>query len=155
MKDIKSIIKSHIYENPLYKKVYHAKQCRDILNLLERRKRELIVFAYVRDNTMFLAVTHPLAKQELSHDSSIKMIKNLLKMHILANENSIFKNITQIVVFVLKNIKFQAPKDPFVTNYPKFKQKSKGEFVNRAKTDTIYNAYEELREILRRNIVKS
>lgn len=155
MKDAKFLIETHFYKNPLFFKLNNAKQCRDLVLLLIKTHRDLIYFCYVKNETLFFVVKHPLALLELQRDNNITMIKALLKKIISADENSVFKDVKEIKFFVAKELKFKHTKDPYqqILYTPKI-PRSKAEFKNNAKTAEIYNKFEELREILKAKIAK-
>ncbi|MDL0089059.1 hypothetical protein [Campylobacter gastrosuis] len=149
------MIETHFYKNPLFFKLNNAKQCRDLVLLLNKTHQALIHFCYVKNETLFFVVKHPVALLELKHDNNITMIKALLKKILSQNENSVFKDVKEISFFIAKELKFTHVKDPYQQIlYTPNPPRSKAEFKNNAKTAEIYNKFEELREILKGKIAK-
>ncbi|MBR8462446.1 hypothetical protein KDE13_04260 [Campylobacter sp. faydin G-140] len=146
MKDAKTIIE-HIYDYPLLSKnLRRANECHELVSLFPKAHQNLIAFCYVRENTLFFALKHPLGLSELKRDSSIFMIKGLLKTIISSRKDSIFTHIKEIKFFVTKLLKFKE-QEHYRTIY---RPKSKGEFINLCKDSEFYTKFEELREILKR-----
>lgn len=150
MKNAKILIE-HIYDNPSYKKLNSVREYAKLIKLLEPSHQKMIQFCYVKNDTLFFALKHPLALQELKRDSNIFSIKGLLKILILKSnmegKSSVFSNVIHIKFFVTKftNLKTQIPNSTKI--FRKFY--SRGEFVNSCKNQTLYQKFEELREILK------
>ncbi|AII15124.1 hypothetical protein CIG1485E_1291 [Campylobacter iguaniorum] len=137
-----SEIINHILENPLYKNLKSSKECKDFLNLLGKNRVNLIKFAYIKEATLFIAVSHPLALQELKNDNIISQIKTLLKSYINFNPKTSLKPCNDVKFFVTKIVKF---KKASPTPSKIMIEKSNGEFVNLAQNSEIYTLFENLR----------
>ncbi|CUU86367.1 hypothetical protein [Campylobacter hyointestinalis] len=135
----------HILQNPLYKNLKTSRELRNLLSLLGRSKASLIKFAYQKQNIMYIALTHPLALQELKNDNNINQIKSLLKQYVKFNPNSNLKEINEIKFFIAKIVKFKEVK---WSNSSKIIEKSDGNFLNLAKNKEIYEAFENLRKAI-------
>ena len=144
MKDAKFLIE-HIYENPLFKKLKNANECRELVSLMSRAHQNLIAFCYVRTNVLFFALKHPLALQELKRDSNIFMIKGLLRAFVRVNAASIFAPVSEVKFFVSNSLKFK----PQTTQPSKIlRPKAKGEFENFARDEILHEKFEEIRAII-------
>lgn len=149
MKDAKFII-NHIVNDPFFHELKSRNECGEFLKLLGLNYRRLITFCYVKNNILFFALNHPLGLQELKRDSSINMIKGLLKIYSNFNKASKFAQISDIKFFVTKNLRFKIE----VKKTPKilYIERSKGEFVNLAKDEQIHAKFETIREKIRANL---
>ncbi|MBE2985142.1 hypothetical protein CCAL9344_02735 [Campylobacter sp. RM9344] len=144
MKDAKNLIE-HIYKNPLYKNLHKANDCRELVLLMSKTHQSLIAFCYLKHTTLYFALKHPLALQELRRDSSINMIKGLLKAHSSIKKESNLGSVEDIKFFVTKSLIFLQP----TQNELKILcPKSKGKFANLAKDEKIHAKFEEIRAIL-------
>ncbi|MCD8212842.1 MAG: hypothetical protein LUC34_02110 [Campylobacter sp.] len=144
MKDAEFLIE-HIYKNPLFKELKSANECRKLVSFMSKTHQNLIAFCYVRGNIIFFALKHPLALQELKRDSSIFMIKDLLKAFVKTDETSIFKSVEEIKFFITNNLKFQPQiSKPIKISRPQ----SKGEFQNFTKDEILHSKFEEIRAVL-------
>lgn len=151
MKDAKSII-NHIVNNPSYKELKNHSECGNFMKLLGKNFNSLIKFCYVKNNILFFALLHPAGLQELKKDSSIKMIRSLLKTYNNFNKNSILSNILDIKFFIVKDLKFKNTK-PLKSQILHI-EPSCGNFINLAKNKEIYEKFEKIRQIIKVNIKK-
>lgn len=146
MKDIRTIIKTHFYENPRYYKVSQATQCQEIISFMPESQRDLIAFCYFRQNTFFIALKHPIGLSELKRDSSIYTIKNILKNHAKSRKDSIFNDAKDIKLFVTNITLAQKNTTQIVKKFTPLQ--SNGTFINLAKVQEVYDKFEQLRQII-------
>lgn len=145
---------NHLLDLPEFTKLKSFNETTNVLkSLLGKSKSALVKFAYERENngefTLFIVVAHPMALQELKHDSNIFLIKSLLKKYALFNPNSRVKSPNFIKFLVAKT--FDTKTINFMEFTPqKFIEKSKGEFENRAKDERIHALFERLRETIKK-----
>lgn len=152
MKSAKDII-NHLINYPSYKELKNHSECSKFLEILGRNLSQLVKFCYVKNNILFFVMHHPLGLQEMRSDSSINIIRSLLKTYCDFNKNSILCSVGDIKFFVAKNLTFtktQAPKSEIL-----FIEPSKGGFKNLAKNKQIYEKFEKIREIIRANLCKN
>lgn len=154
MKDAKTIIR-HIIDNPSYKELKNRSECGEFLKLLSLNHRRLIAFCYEKNGVLFFALFHPLGLQELKSDSSIKMLKGLLKIYSSVNFDSRLARVTDVKFFVTKHLKFKKPTDPYEKKrFFTYAEPAKGEFVNLAKDEQIYAKFENIRRVIKQNLEK-
>ncbi len=154
MKDAKTIIR-HIIDNPSYKELKNRSECGEFLRLLSLNHRRLIAFCYEKNGVLFFALFHPLGLQELKSDSSIKMLKGLLKIYSSVNFDGRLARVTDVKFFVTKHLKFKKPTDPYETKrFFTYAEPAKGEFVNLAKDEQIYAKFENIRRVIKQNLEK-
>lgn len=147
MQNAKELI-DHIYKNPLYKKLKPANECREFVALLSRAHQNLIAFCFLRGEELVFALKHPLGLSELKRDSSIFMIKGLLKTFLKAKsalgEESALKDVSEIKFFVTDLLKFK----PVILETRITPLRSKAKFANLAKDSDIFAKFEELRAVI-------
>ena len=149
MKDAKVII-GHIIDNPYFHQLKSQSECAKFIKLLSLNHQRLIAFCYIKNNILFFALLHPLGLQEFKRDSSINIIKGLLKIYSKANETSELARISDIKFFVTKNLRFKPVSK--ISQKIKYIEKSKGEFLNLAKTPEIHAKFEAIRDKIKANL---
>ena len=154
MKDAKTIIR-HIVDNPFYKELKNRSECGEFLRLLSLNHRRLIAFCYEKNGVLFFALFHPLGLQELKSDSSIKMLKGLLKIYSSVNFDSRLARVTDVKFFVTKHLKFKKAINPYEKKQIfTYAEPSKGEFANLAKSERIFEGFEKIRLAIKQNLAK-
>jgi hypothetical protein len=117
--------------------------------MLQPRFKRGIVFLYVRQNTLFIAVNHPSAKMELNYNKDL--LKDLLTM--LANHDDKCKslNVSKVVIFDSKHnsiIKEKKIED----TVPYYSEMAFGEFTIESEDKELREAFEKIRESIEKQI---
>lgn len=156
MKDAKFIITKHFFNNPKYKSLSAAAQCHTLIGLLPNTVKPLVAFAYTKGDLLFIVVKHPVGLSELKRDSSINMIKGILRAMNegarLNNQTSAFSNIKDIKITILKMPLKTLKLAPIIPT--KTALKSKAKFKNLAKNQQVFESFERLREVIKERICK-
>lgn len=144
MKSVKELI-THLSNIPSYGRLKKNIETREFISLLGKSKNSIITYTFCKDETMYIAVSHPAFKQELNSDSSIKQIKSLLKKYCEVNENTALKDVKNIQITI------QKPKEqkPIVKIKKDYSYLSRGEFENLAKDEIIHEIFEKIKEELK------
>lgn len=157
MKDAKSIITKHFYNNPKYKTLSAANECGMLMQLMPNNVKPLIYFCYVKAKTLFIVVRHPVGLSELKRDSSINMIKGLLRAIIAGKElqglSSVFSDVVDIKIYIAKIANKERNLKPLPTI--KTALNSRAEFKNLAKNSAVFAAFERLREVIKERNCKA
>lgn len=145
MKDAKFLIE-HIFSLHIFaKNLRSANECYELLQLIGAAQRRLIAFCYVKGSVLFIAVKHPVGLAELKRDSSINMIKGLLKAFARTRENSVLGQVVDIKFFVTSSL-FYRPAAPMPAKISPLKSEAK--FQNLATEPAIHAKFEELRSVI-------
>lgn len=148
MKSTKDIIKE-IHNLPLYSQNVDLQ---DLLKLFSPAHQQVIAFIYKKDNLLMIACKHPLGLLELKRDSSIKNIKELLKMLLKFRPNSNLNEISDIKFFVASDYmkKKEVRKDrlKIALKIEPYYEKSSGKFKNNIKNQEIAKIFEEIRKAI-------
>ncbi len=142
MKNAESII-SHLINKPAFKNVAKARCLRSLIDYaLPQRLARFVAFCYIRNDILFIAITHPGIKMELYYkDNLLKSILTMLQKS--APECKIIK-FEKIKTFVIHQ---KTPrKDP--DTQPHYKEHAKGEFENRASDEELAARFEKIRNII-------
>lgn len=136
MKKINEIL-SHLKNNPEFSKINTSFLIKKFIEVLPLKLKKGVKFAYVKNQTLYFALTHPVYKMEFEYNKAD--IKSLLKTFKIANVEDIGFFITNVIE------KKEEPKEPT----PLYVERSYGIFENRAKDEYIFKKFEKIREIIK------
>ncbi|HIQ47438.1 MAG TPA: DUF721 domain-containing protein [Sulfurovum sp.] len=71
-----SMILSHLSSQPQFKSLKRQECYQKYINLLSQKWQKAVAFVYIKDDTLFIAVTHPGFKMELNYNRDL--LKSLL-----------------------------------------------------------------------------
>ena len=136
MKKINEIL-SHLKNNPEFSKINTSFLIKKFIEVLPLKLKKGVKFAYVKNQTLYFVLTHPVYKMEFEYNKAD--IKSLLKNFKIANVEDIGFFITNVIE------KKEDPKEPI----PLYIERSYGIFENRAKDEYILKKYEKIRKIIK------
>ena len=136
MKKINEII-SHLKNNPELSKINTSFLIKKFIEVLPLKLKKGVKFAYVKNQTLFFVLTHPVYKMEFEYNKAD--IKSLLKNFKIANVEDIGFFITNVIE---KREEAKAPISLYV-------ERSYGIFENKAKNEQIFRKFEKIREIIK------
>ena len=136
MKKINEIL-SHLKNNPEFSKINTSFLIKKFIEILPLKLKKGVKFAYIKNQTLFFLLTHPVYKMEFEYNKAD--IKSLLKTFKIANVEDIGFFITNVIE------KKEEPKEPI----PLYVERSYGIFENRAKDEYIFKKFEKIREIIK------
>ena len=83
------------------------------------------------------------------------MLKGLLKIYSSVNFDSRLARVTDVKFFVTKHLKFKKATDPYEKKQIfTYAEPAKGEFVNLAKSERIFEGFEKIRLAIKQNLAK-
>lgn len=136
MKKINEIL-SHLKNNPEFSKINTSFLIKKFIEVLPLKLKKGVKFAYVKNQTLYFVLTHPVYKMEFEYNKAD--IKSLLKNFKIANVEDIGFFITNVIE------KKEDPKEPL----PLYIERSYGIFENRAKDEYIFKKFEKIRKIIK------
>ena len=136
MKKINEIL-SHLKNNPEFSKINTSFLIKKFIEVLPLKLKKGVKFAYVKNQTLYFVLTHPVYKMEFEYNKAD--IKSLLKTFKIANVEDIGFFITNVIE------KKEEQKEPT----PLYVERSYGIFENRAKDEYIFKKFEKIREIIK------
>jgi len=148
MKQANTIL-SHIQSLPQFKLLKSHNCYQKFISLLSPKFQKAIAFVYVRDDTLFVALSHPGFKMELNYNKDL--LKNLLSM--LAKEDKKCQNMSasQVVLFNSKNHIFSQNK-PQYNSVPYYKEMADGQFNIQSQDEELEKAFEKIRESITKQL---
>ncbi len=136
MKKISEIL-SHLKNYPEFKKFNTYSLIVKFIDVLPLKLKKGVKFAYVKNQTLYFVLTHPVYKMEFEYNKAD--IKSLLKNFKIANVEDIGFFITNVIE------KKEEEKEPFLL----YTERSYGIFENKAKNEQIFKKFEKIREIIK------
>ena len=136
MKKINEIL-SHLKNNPEFRKINTSSLIAKFIDVLPVKLKKGIKFGYVKNQTLFFVLTHPVYKMEFEYNKAL--IKSLLKEFKIAN--------IEDVSFFVTNVIEKKEKEEVETVL--FKERSYGIFENKATDENIFKRFEKIREIIK------
>ncbi len=136
MKKINEIL-SHLKNNPEFSKINTSFLIKKFIEVLPLKLKKGVKFAYVKNQTLYFVLTHPVYKMEFEYNKAD--IKSLLKNFKIANVEDIGFFITNVIE------RKEEPKEPT----PLYIERSYGIFENKAKNEQIFKKFEKIREIIK------
>ena len=136
MKKINEIL-SHLKNNPEFRKINTSFLIKKFIEVLPLKLKKGVKFAYVKNQTLFFVLTHPVYKMEFEYNKAD--IKSLLKKFKIANVEDIGFFVTNII----------EKKETKKTDEPLYKERSYGIFENKAKDEKLFKKFEKIRDIIK------
>lgn len=136
MKKINEIL-SHLKNNPEFSKINTSFLIKKFIEVLPLKLKKGVKFAYVKNQTLYFVLTHPVYKMEFEYNKAD--IKSLLKNYKIANVEDIGFFITNVI---------ERKEEPQKAT-PLYTERSYGIFENRAKNEQIFRKFEKIREIIK------
>ena len=136
MKKINEIL-SHLKNNPEFSKINTSFLIKKFIEVLPLKLKKGVKFAYVKNQTLFFVLTHPVYKMEFEYNKAD--IKSLLKKFKIANVEEIGFFVTNVI----------EKKEVIKTDTPLYKERSYGIFENKAKDEKLFRKFERIRDIIK------
>ena len=136
MKKINEIL-SHLKNNPEFSKINTSFLIKKFIEVLPLKLRKGVKFAYVKNQTLYFVLTHPVYKMEFEYNKAD--IKSLLKNFKIANVEDIGFFVTNVI----------EKKESEKKEEPMYIERSYGIFENKAKDEMIFKKFEKIREIIK------
>lgn len=149
MKKAQTII-SHLLNKPAFQNASKAK-CLDMLvyKALPKNLTRFISFYYIKNNSLFLAITHPGVKMELYYKANL--LKSILTMLKKAQPECEHIHFSDIKVFITKKVQHQDPVDKDLDTVPRYSEHATPFFQNLATDENLIQKFEAIREEIRKN----
>ena len=124
MKKASSIL-SHLSSQPQFKSLKRQECYQKYINLLSKKWQKAVAFVYVKDETLFIAVTHPGFKMELNYNRDL--LKSLLTQLNTHDEKCKIMLASKVVVFHSKYHTMPEEKASYIS-VPHYHERAEGIF---------------------------
>jgi len=148
MKKANSIL-SHILHLPQFKTLKSHYCYQKFVSLLTPRFQKAIAFVYVRQETLFVALSHPGFKMELNYNKDL--LKNLLTMLAKQDEKCKSIKVSKVVLFNSKHNSIIKKKN-IEDTVPYYDEMAFGEFIIESEDRELREAFEKIRESIENQI---
>jgi len=147
MKNTNTII-SHIKSFPQFRMLKKHYCYQKFISSLSPRFQKAIAFAYIRNNTLFIALSHPGFKMELNYKK--KEFIDILNMIKTIEEKCQFIRASKVVLFNSKYGSFRNKRQKSrITTVPYYKEQSSGEFSIESHDKEIVDAFETIKKSIK------
>ena len=143
MKRANEILKT-VKSRPYFKSIQKHSCYNRLLEFLPPRFQKAIAFFYIKNNTLFGALSHPGFKNELNYNKDLlkELLKQISSVEIECKE--LFDCVENIVFFTSKH-HTPAPLK-ISTSIPKYRELAKGEFEILAQDEEIASIFNRIKE---------
>lgn len=138
-----NVILSHIRTLPQFKVLKRHYCYQKYLSLLNPRFRKAVAFIYVRDNTLFVALSHPGFKMELNYNKDL--LKILLDMLVTSDEKCKGMKASKVVLFNSKHLSI-IKKEQIASTVPHYKEMALGNFTIESKDEALISAFKKIQQ---------
>lgn len=136
MKNANEIL-THLKYYPEFKKINTNITIERLIKSLPLKLNKGIKFGYIKNQTLFFVLTHPVYKMEFEYNKNL--IKSLLKDANIANVNDIKFFVTNVI----------EKKETINEEKVFYKERSFGIFENFCKDENLRKKFEEIRKIIK------
>lgn len=121
-----SMILSHLSSQPQFKSLKRQECYQKYINLLSQKWQKAVAFVYIKDETLFIAVTHPGFKMELNYNRDL--LKSLLTQLNTYDPACQAMSAKKVVIFHSKYHAMPEEKAS-ITTVPHYHERSSGTFT--------------------------
>jgi len=149
MKQAKTIL-SHLQTLPQFKLLKRHYCYQKFLSLLSPKFQKAIAFIYVREETLFVALSHPGFKMELNYNKDF--LKNLLTLLAQEDEKCQQLHANKVVLFNAKHHSFSQQAPSSSNTIPHYQEMALGEFSIESEDEELKKAFEKIRHTIKKQL---
>ena len=143
------IILSHLSNQPQFRFLKQQACYQKYIQLLGSKYQKAIAFVYIKNETLFVAVTHPGFKMELNYNRDLlKSVLTQLTSH--DNECEMMKA-DKVVVFHSKYHPVAKVADDDVTTVPYYDERASSDFEIETEDEELKEKFEEMKKVIECN----
>ncbi len=148
MKQASAII-SHIRNLPEFKLLKKHYCYQKFISLLSPRFQKAIAFVYLREETLFVALSHPGFKMELNYNKN--SLREILTMLTKMDEKCKGMKASKVILFNSKHISIIKEKK-IVSTVPYYQEMAFGEFNIESEDKELRDAFNKIKSSIDKNI---
>jgi len=142
-------ILSHIRNLPEFKLLKSHYCYQKFISLLNPRFKKAIAFVYVRDDTLFVALSHPGFKMELNYNKDL--LKSLLTMLAKSDEKCQQMKASKVVLFNSKHLSI-IKEEVVESTVPHYKEMALGEFTIESEDKELIEAFNKIKKSIEKQL---
>jgi endonuclease IV len=135
-------ILSHIRNLPEFKLLKSHYCYQKFISLLSPKFKKAIAFVYLRDDTLFVALSHPGFKMELNYNKDL--LKSLLSMLAQSDEKCQNMKASKVVLFNSKHLSIVKEKE-IESTIPYYAELAQGEFTIQTQDKELKDAFTKIK----------
>ena len=139
-----SMILSHLSSQPQFKSLKRQECYQKFIDLLSPKWQKAVAFVYIKDETLFIAVTHPGFKMELNYNRDL--LKTLLTQLNTHDKACKMMQAEKVVVFHSKYHAMPEEKAP-EESVPHYHERALGNF-DTPSDEELKEKFEDIKEII-------
>ncbi len=143
-----SDILSHLVTLPQFKYLKQQYCYKKYIKLLTPKYQKAIAFVYIKEHTLFIALTHPGFKMELNYNKDL--LKSLLTHLSTHDKQCSMMKATGVVVFHSKYHPVEERQEPF-DSIPYYKEQASSNFEIHSQDKRLIRYFERIKEEIRCN----
>ncbi len=142
-------ILSHLQSLPQFKLLKSHYCYRKFISLLNPRFQKAIAFVYIRDDTLFVALSHPGFKMEMGYNKELL----LTLLDILAKQDEKCQQLkaTKVVLFNSKQLSTLNNKKLY-ESVPHYHEMALGEFTIESEDKELLEAFSNIKKSIKKNL---
>jgi len=142
MKKANTIL-SHIHALPQFKMLKRHYCYQKLISILPPKFKKAVAFVYIREDTLFVALSHPGFKMELNYNKNL--FRELLSMVAMADEKCKTVSASKVVLFNSKHLSI-IKKEEIISTIPYYKERSRGDFQIESKDEEMIEAFNKIKK---------
>jgi len=143
-----SVILSHLSNQPQFRYLKQESCYKKYISLLGKKWQKAVAFIYIKNDTLFVAVTHPGFKMELNYNRDL--LKSLLTQIASLDPECQMMQADKIVVFHSK-YRSIIKEEPEITTVPYYNELSSAQFDLDDLDSEIQEKFQETKAIIKEN----
>ncbi len=144
-----SIILSHLAQKPQFRYLKQGGCYKKYISLLSAKWQKAIAFVYIRENTLFVALTHPGFKMELNYNKDLLI--SLLKQLSTFDEKCKILSATKVVIFLSKYKSLKKSEAPVIT-VPYYDELATPNFDIKSKDEELKKRFKQIQNIIKEQL---
>jgi len=136
-------ILSHLSSLPQFKVLKRQECYQKYIKLLSPKWQKAVAFVYIKDETLFIAVTHPGFKMELNYNRDL--LKSLLTQLYTYDNNCKMMSASKVVVFHSKYHPIQKKSEDLETA-PYYNELASSDFEIHTKDEELKSKFEQIKK---------
>ncbi len=147
MKKVHTIL-SHLTSQPQFRFLKQQECYQKYIKLLGNKYKKIIAFVYIKNETLFVAVTHPGFKMELNYNRDL--LKSLLTQLTLHDKECEMMKADKVIVFHSKYHPVAKSED-VITTVPYYSERASSNFTIKTEDEALKEKFEEIKKVIECN----
>ena len=147
MKNVRSIL-SHLAHQPQFKPLQKQKCYQKFITLLSPKYQKAIAFVYLREQTLYVALSHPGYKMELHYNRDL--LKSVLTQLTLHDKECEMMKADKVVVFHSKYHPVTKVAED-VTTVPYYDERASSDFEIETEDEALKEKFEAMKKVIECN----